>query len=154
MTLEESIDIGYLLKPETEFERQCNLVFDSIIFQMKWRFEKLAMGSLDFEFLIGESIANVDELKKSAANLAKKYHKDLDSEEFQSEIESFKFQASSLANNLMQAKSFDRLKLIHKYSLLDAYLNIEIALLFFLTLPVSVASCERRYSKLKLVKTF
>ena len=65
--LEESIDDGYLLKPETEFERQCNLAFDSIISEMKWRFEKLAMVSLDFEFLIGEplSTAKVEELKKT-----------------------------------------------------------------------------------------
>ena len=60
------------------------------------------MVSLDFEFLIGEplSTAKVEKLKKTL----KKNHKNLNSEEFQSEIESFKFKASFLSNNLMKAK--------------------------------------------------
>jgi len=46
------------------------------------------------------------------------------------------------------------LKFIHKYSLKDVYPNIELALRIFLTIPVTTATCERSFSKLKIVKNY
>lgn len=46
------------------------------------------------------------------------------------------------------------LQLIHTYAPTDIYPNIEIALQIFLTIPVTVTSCERSFSKLKLVKNY
>ena len=43
---------------------------------------------------------------------------------------------------------------MHTYSLTEAYPFIEIALRIFLTLPVTVASCELSFSKLKLLKNY
>jgi len=45
----------------------------------------------------------------------------------------------------------DLLQLICTYSLQEIYPNIEIALQIFLTLPVTVALCERSFSKLRLI---
>lgn len=44
--------------------------------------------------------------------------------------------------------------MIHSNSLKDIYPNIEIALRIFLTLPLTVASCERSFSKLKIIKNY
>jgi len=43
---------------------------------------------------------------------------------------------------------------IHSNSLKDIYPNIEIALRIILTLPLTVASCERSFSKLKIIKNY
>jgi hypothetical protein len=39
IALYEAEDDSHLLTAETEFGSQCNLVFDSIITQIEWRFE-------------------------------------------------------------------------------------------------------------------
>lgn len=54
--------------------------------------------------------------------------------------------------NLESATPVDLLKCIQDYSLSDVYPNIQVALRNYLTLPVTVASCERSFSKLKLTK--
>lgn len=43
---------------------------------------------------------------------------------------------------------------IYKENILDLYPNMSIALKLMLTLPVTVASSERSFSKLKLIKTY
>ncbi|KAI4892093.1 hypothetical protein NFI96_003229 [Prochilodus magdalenae] len=49
---------------------------------------------------------------------------------------------------------FDMLNYIYSEKLLDLYSNLSIALRLLLTLPVSVASGERSFSALKLIKTY
>ena len=44
--------------------------------------------------------------------------------------------------------------MIHDYKLKESYPNIEIAIRIFLSKPVTTASCERSFSKLKLIKTY
>ena len=48
----------------------------------------------------------------------------------------------------------DRLQIIYKHGHQDAYPNLTMALNIFLTLPVTVASAERSFSKLKIVKNY
>ncbi|XP_065645445.1 uncharacterized protein LOC136075925 [Hydra vulgaris] len=141
---------------EKDFEFNCNIVFDSIITQLNWRFETMAEISSDFEFLNGNSLASmsVEDLKKCGDKLYQKYVRDLNANEFPSEIESFKFQASVLIPDLKNANPLKILQFMHTYSLTEAYPFIEIALRIFLTLPVTVASCERGFSKLKLLKNY
>ena len=156
MALYEGEDEGHLLTQDQNFGSQCNQVLDSILTQLQWRFEAMANVSLDFEFLSGYSLSStpVQKLQDCAANLAKKYNKDLDMLELMSEIESFKFQADSLMDSLKKATPMDLLQLIYTNSLNDAYPNIAIALRIFLTIPVTVASCERSFSKLKIIKNY
>ena len=52
-----------------------------------------------------------------------------------------------------QASSIDLLNAIHRSGLKEVYPDIEIALRLFLTLPVTVATCES-FSKLKLIKNY
>jgi len=46
------------------------------------------------------------------------------------------------------------LKCIHQHSLQDLYPNLEVALQIFLTMPATTATCERSFSKLKLIKNY
>jgi len=57
-------------------------------------------------------------------------------------------------DNFKSATPLELLKFIHKYSLKDVYSNIEIALRIFLTIPVTTATCERSFSKLKIIKNY
>ncbi|XP_065658551.1 uncharacterized protein LOC136083072 [Hydra vulgaris] len=156
MALYEAEDDFCRLSPETDFGSQCNLVFDSILTQIEWRFEAMSAVSSDFDFLSGHSLSksSVDELKTKAKNLSKIYKANLDSSDFQSEMASFKYQAAAMMENFEKSSPMDILQLIHKYSLTDAYPNTAIAIRIFLTLPVTVATCERSFSKLKIIKNY
>lgn len=123
---------------------------------MTWKSQTLMETSQDFEFLSGPALVTmtVTELQKSAFNLASKYNKDLDGLEISAEIESFQFFIESIPSNLKSATPLDLCQIIHDYSLTACYPNIETALNIFLTLPVTVASCKRSFSKLKLIKNY
>ena len=89
---------------------------------------------------------SVQDLKKSAVDVALKYSDDLDVTEFQAEVESFKHQAKALSSS-DQPSPLELLQLLHQLELEDVYPNIDIALKLLLTLPMIVASCERSFSK-------
>ena len=112
--------------------------------------------SSNFNFLTGSSlkILTSEQLRTCAMNLANIYQQDLDKTEFASEIASFKYQANSLLSDLATASQKELLQLFHTYCLQDAYPNCEIALWIFLTIPVTEASCEQSFSKLKIIKNY
>ena len=78
----------------------------------------------------------------------------MDAAELVSEIESFKFQAAELLTHQAKATPVDLLQLIHSYDLQEVYPNIQITRRIFLALPVTVETCERSFSKLKLIKNY
>jgi hypothetical protein len=112
--------------------------------------------SSEFSFLRGDTLCcrSVDDLKKSAAKFARKYKDDVSEVELSSEIESCKYFVASAAPNFSDTEPISLLNLIHQFDVCDTYPNIEIALRIFLTLPVTVASCESSFSKLKLIKNY
>lgn len=65
-----------------------------------------------------------------------------------------KFQALSLLPNLKKATPLELLQLVHTYNLRAEYPNVEVALRIFLTLPITVATYERSFSILKLIKNY
>lgn len=74
--------------------------------------------------------------------------------EFLSELETLKFQAHTLFADSESTSSLDLLQTLYQFSLVETCPNVDVALRIFLTLPVIVASCERNFSKLKLIKTY
>lgn len=154
MASEEAEDEGHQLTAEQLFDRECNMVYDRILSEIRSRFVQMRAVASDFGFLDGKIMfqTSVVDLKKAAVDLALKYSDDLDTTEFQLEVESFKHQARALTVN--EPSPLDLLQLIHQLALEDVYPNIEIALRLLLTLPVTVASCERSFSKLKLIKNY
>lgn len=95
-----------------------------------------------------------DVLKNRASDLAAKYKEDLNGEELIVEVESFKYHALDLGPNMKTDTSYDLLQSMYKNGLEEAYPNITTALTIFLTLPVSVATNERSFSKLKIIKNY
>lgn len=92
MSSELAEDEGYMLTSKQEFERECNMVFDSIIIsQIQWRFEKLNNVISDFSILIGKNLQSwsTEYLKKCSVDFSLKYSKDLNATELCSEIECF-----------------------------------------------------------------
>uniref|UniRef100_H3ACY8 HAT C-terminal dimerisation domain-containing protein n=1 Tax=Latimeria chalumnae TaxID=7897 RepID=H3ACY8_LATCH len=141
---------------EQAFKIQFNNIIDTLNAQLQWRYETLSEISSDFEFLTGPALSNMplSQIKKCATDLAMKYPKDLHATEIVTEIKSFKFQAVAILPDCCTATPQALLNLIHQWCLSAAYPNIEVALRICLALPVTVASCEWSFSKLKLVKNY
>jgi hypothetical protein len=78
----------------------------------------------------------------------------LDASESCLEIESFKHQAQTSLPCVESATPLEPCQLIQDYALSGCYPDIEIALHIYLTLPVTVVSCERSFSKLKIIKNY
>lgn len=151
-------DEAVIMTPLQKFKVQLYCLLDTLIQQMGWRFQSLAAVASDFDFLTGRSLhkSSIEELKKSAADLALKYKDDLNPNELCLEVESYKHQIKSLFPDFKNADYIILLNCHEKYGLKTSYPNISqyIALRLALTLLVTSASCERSFSKLKLIKNY
>ncbi|XP_076289839.1 uncharacterized protein LOC143213670 [Lasioglossum baleicum] len=158
MAGEKAKDESQHINAQTQFKVELIQVIDSMITQINTRFVALNEVADDFAFLSGQAILDTDVtlLTKMAADLALKYPNDLDPYEFSLEIESFKFQATTLMNDLKDKgmNHFQVLEKIYELSLENVYPNIITALRIFLCMPVTTATCERSFSKLKLIKSY
>lgn len=61
---------------------------------------------------------------------------------------------SIFSDHIGSATVLELLQLIHDYRLRESYPNVKIAFRIFLTMPVTIATCERSFSKLKLIKNY
>lgn len=131
-------------------------IIDRMITELSDRFEALNNVNSMFGFLSGVKIEKMQiaDLKIKAEELANIYSADLNIEEFKFEIESFKHHAFTVDKSLKEATSKEMLSLIYKNKLEEGYPNITTALRMFLTLPVTVSSGERSFSKLKIIKNY
>lgn len=94
-----------------------------------------------------------DEISESTKKLAEEFQ-DFNPAELATQIESFK---CLFASELMSSNSvFDMTKLliIENNNLITSLPDLLTAFYLFLTLPVTVASAERTFSKLKLIKNY
>ena len=92
-----------------------------------------------------------EDLKRSCESLSKMYEhgssKDLDAAELFSEIKIF--------TNVRPESTTNALKVLqYLYPIRDSYPNLTTAYRILLTIPVTVASAERSFSKLKLIKNY
>ncbi|GBM02951.1 hypothetical protein AVEN_269865-1 [Araneus ventricosus] len=147
-------DEAHLVCAEKSFELECFKVYDRLISEIKSRSDICHTISSDFSFLSGKALneSSVSYLEKCAADFGAKYNRDTDTLEIISEVATFKFRFKELVKKISTTSHLDILKVISKYGLRNAYPNIEITLRIFMTMPVSVASCERSFNKLKIIK--
>lgn len=128
---------------------------DILANQLKIRFESINAIENNFIFLYPEKLNSLseEELYVKARNLQMIYHKDL-SIDFPNQILSLK---KGLGDSISKLKTVYELAdhlLIKNQCVSSNFPDVSSAVMLFLTLPVSVASAERSFSKLKLVKTY
>ena len=75
-------------------------------------------------------------------------------QDIESEIKSFKYQASKLHFEFPSCSRIAVLQIHYDFHLIESYPNIHMVLRIFSTLPVTVTSNERSFSKLTLIKTY
>lgn len=150
----ESADDSNQQTGEEAFRREFFSPLMNTIWQsLQERFENMNEFKTKYGFLCGASnmkTAITSNLLSSCCTaLAKGLGEgDIDCNELEREIINF---VDLMDNkNLITLSSIECLNYIMKHSLIDLYPNIAVAL----TLPVTVASCERSFSKLKLIKTY
>ena len=135
-------------------------IIDNVIAGIDRRFQGIYEISNKFNFLWQYPNLSETELSKTASTFADVYKDDISSE-FTEEI---LFLKSIHTANLKEpwkpgeiSKPLGPLAILNKLNalnLLNLFPNVSIALRIFLTLPVGVATAERSFSKLKLIKSY
>ncbi|XP_033225949.1 52 kDa repressor of the inhibitor of the protein kinase-like [Belonocnema kinseyi] len=147
-----------IVYPEKNLEIEFfNPLLDTALMYMKERFEQLDGYSGTWGFLYNvDNLSERKELVKSCADPQIKLMVNSKSEidgillcDELISMKAFLFGKIEGQNNPLMVLNF-----IKRHSLQDLYPNIWIALRILLTIPITVASGERGFSKLKLIKTY
>ncbi|GFX30672.1 zinc finger MYM-type protein 1 [Trichonephila clavipes] len=126
-----------------------------VITQLKNLFESMNGIYKSFSFLSTKNIVSTtnDILYNEASNLQKVYSLDLSSE-FPNQIMSLKAVFSEDLIKLNSIKDLGNFLMIQNKLAAPSLPDVCVAVLFFLTLPVTSAMAERSFSKLKLIKKY
>ena len=113
------------------------------------------MSSLAFCLMTKDffTVVTVETLESLCDNLASVYSDDLDGKQFCVEIIDCKMLISS-RTNVKLSRPEDLLTFIVEYGDESAFPNLRITLQVLLTVAVFTASCERSFSKLKLILSY
>ena len=131
-----------------------NVMMDTFIFQVDERFFQIKNYFQKFGVLLQFASLSLDspdepKLLENCIALEENLGNVVNGPQLKMEIISF-----LNIPNKEQNGPFHSLKYIVKHRLIDCYANLYVALRIILTMPVSVASAERSFSKLKLIKTY
>ena len=139
---EESFRVNYFL-----------VVVDMTIVSLKYRFEQLNIFENIFGFLFDSKKLKSfgdNELKESCTKFKTIFsHNNLSDVDANDLFFEVKVLQMTLANVLMSP-----LEILELVKVADCYPNVSIAYRILLTMPVTVASSERSFSKLKLLKSY
>ena len=119
--------------------------------QMKQRF--LSLSSLAATLPSTLLDTSDDELYAAAELLAKQYDTDI-SPAFPAQLLSFRSSFRSKLSTRSTIFEIAQLLLIDYYALSSTFSDVWTAYMLLLTLPVTVATCHRSISKLKLIKNY
>jgi hypothetical protein len=142
--------------PEKKFQVEFfNVVIDKAISAVDERFSSLEVHHENFGFLydmkkLNEIAKNelMEKCTKLEKILSQNDSSDLNGIELYEEL-------NTLPSILPNAKSvLDIMQFIHNNQQMDSYPNVYIALRILMTMPVTVATGERSFSKLKLIKNY
>ena len=120
----------------------------------RWESRIKCIKPLRYNFCTHETNFCLCKQENALLTCCKEFQKkfgDIDSDEMSAELQRFVLILQK-KRNLNTAQDF--LNYLRKTHLFELYPNVYIALRILLTCPVTVASAERSFSKLKLIKTF
>ncbi|KAK4729430.1 hypothetical protein R3W88_022418 [Solanum pinnatisectum] len=141
-SLEESFRVDYFL-----------YIVDQAIFSLQNRFEQFEVYENIFGFLFsGKKLRSLDDenLKKYCLNLEcslkHNTHSDIDGLDLFSELK--------VLREIIKVEDNTLIEILNQIKRLDSFPNAYIAYRIMLTIPVTVASAERSFSKLKIIKSY
>ena len=155
---EEAPDAG--LTMEEEISRVMKLALDTLRQELQDRSKRLHDLSFRFGFLLevdsllGESM-KLDELLRHCVDFGNTYEGDVDGRSLYDEILDCRMLFKTRQNRAVPSpvSPEELLQATVEYGK-DVFPNLRTALQILLTMSVSVASCERSFSKLKLIKNW
>ena len=153
-TLDE-FEQGEYTEEEANFQKFVyNVIIDHVISGLTRRFNTANEILQTFGFLWLYFGLSEEEICQRSNILANIYKDDINAEELGREIVDLKSMIQIANFGKEQMNPYELINAIHKYKLENILPNISVALRIFLTIPVTVASAERSFSKLKLVKNY
>ncbi|KAK0140154.1 Zinc finger MYM-type protein 1 [Merluccius polli] len=128
---------------------------DVIIQQLSHRFVSLNRTAQLFEAIHPNTLqhAKDEELYEAARRLSDHYCRDIDSS-FAGQLVSFRTCFKEQISRHTSVISLAKLLIVDNPAVTSAFSEVCSAFLLFLTIPVSVATAERSFSKLKLIKSY
>ena len=146
----QCVEISY----ETEIRREMFSSIDRIIQEIKTRFEQIHNLSNKFSFLFPKNLLDSNFL----CNLTNDFEGDINVHEFYIERKRlqcfFAVHEQGIQSNMLSQGPYELLQFLLKNHLSETVPNLIILIRIFLTIGISVASCERSFSKLKLIKNY
>lgn len=140
------------LTPEKEFRRDVFLpILDSVIAGLSTRFNAAKQINNTFNFLWLYTDMSEDDIVNKSTNFAKIYSTDVSEKKLPQEV----LQLKSIHSSNFGSKKLDPFALLNKLAHLnleEIFINVSISLRIFCCLPATVASAERSFSKLSLIK--
>lgn len=132
-----------------------NASLDILVCQLKERFQSMKIMHDYFSFLCPDNLLKLsdEEIRINAENLCNKYEDDL-SGDFPQQLLNLRTTLSDDIKKARTVKDLAKLVMVEKPCIASCVPDVCTALLLFLTLPVTSASAERAFSKLKLIKTY
>ncbi|XP_065658026.1 zinc finger MYM-type protein 1-like [Hydra vulgaris] len=128
-------------------------IFDSVIGGLTARFTAIQEILSIFSFLWKYQKLSETEIKSACSHFSQKYSCDVTENELTEELLHIK-QIHTANFGKKPLAPFDLLNKISEMKLGELFRNIVIALRIFASIPVTVASSERSFSKLKFIKNF
>ena len=130
------------------------VVLDNVIGQLTVRFSAAKQISDTFSFLWSYKRMSKEELECKAAKLAEKYFKDISSKEDLVQEMNHITMVHNANFGIKQLGALELLNALAEYRLESIFPNLTVSLRMFLTEPATIASAERSFSKLKLIKNY
>lgn len=131
-------------------------LMENLLSAFETRFTSLMQANDNFSFLWGQKLNSLSslEMRSHSIKLAAIYSTDFNPGEFAVEAEYLKSAIHPFSNSIQETSPLDVLNILTREKLDSLFINCHTALRIFLTLPVTVASNERSFSKLKIIKNY
>ena len=147
-------EIGQNTEEEVHFNNYVfNVIIDSVIGGLKNRFEAAKQISSRFSFL-WKYLSILRRAQRKIHFLRRYFMKDINGDDVGIEMVDLKNLVHP--GNFVEKRliPFELLNKILNYKLENIVQNLSVSLRIFLTIPATVASAERSFSKLKLIKNY